>query len=55
MQNVKVSNLEEVKDRNGKPSGGYICNVDVLIYMGGDNKDGELVYTLRKLVHFRDQ
>lgn len=50
-----VSDLEEVRDRNGKPSGGYICTVDVRIFMGGDDKDGELVYTLKKLVHFRDE
>ena len=50
-----VSDLETIVDRNGSATGGYVANITVYIYHGGDESDGELVYSISNLKHFRTE
>ena len=36
-------------------NGGYNCEVEITVYHGGDNTDGEIVYSTKRIMHFRAQ
>ena len=50
----QVSDLITHTDRNGSDSGGYTCTVDVDIFHGGDKDGGELVYSIKRIMFFRE-
>ena len=49
----KISNLVTINDRSASPTGGYNCTVDVDVFHGGTKDDGELVYSIKRIMHFR--
>ena len=49
-----VTDLITHTDRNGSDTGGYTCTVDVDIFHGGDQNDGELVYSIKRIMFFRE-
>lgn len=48
-----VTDLVQLIDDGGNPTGGYVCTVDVDMYHGGDKNDGDVVYTIKRIMHFR--
>lgn len=47
-----VMSKEEVKDIAGNPTGGYLCEVVVDVFHGGDKDNGDLVYKAKRLINF---
>ena len=48
-----VSGLTPLDDSSNNPTGGYIATVDVSVYHGGDKDSGDIVYTIKRILHFR--
>lgn len=48
-----VSNVTPLNDASASPTGGYIVTVDVDIYHGGDKDTGDIVYNIKRILHFR--
>ena len=49
-----VSDLITHTDRGGSNTGGYTCTVDVDMYHGGDKDGGDLVYSIKRIMFFRE-